>query len=267
MTPFRFGPAARQLYAVYHAPSPPRAGGIGVLVCAPLGQESVRFHRLQRVLADRLCECGVAVLRFDYVGSGESDGDDEQADLLSWQADLLLAHDELRRRSRVARVAWLGARLGATAAVAASRGTASPPARLVLWDPVLDGPAYLAELAGAHARTLAEMQHRSSAGATAEITDEVLGFGLGAAMRAQIAALHPNSAAPPAAARTMLLGGPADHALSALASRWSALGSPASALTLQQSFDWTSEEAMNTALVPAPVLDLLAAQLGADGDA
>jgi alpha-beta hydrolase superfamily lysophospholipase len=267
MTPFRFGPAARQLYGVYHAPSPPSAGGVGVLVCAPLGQEGVRFHRLQRVLADRLSHRGVAVLRFDYVGSGESSGDDEDADLVSWQSDILLAHDELKRRSRAARVAWLGARLGASAAVAASRHTSSPPERLVLWDPVLDGNAYLAELADAHARVLAEMQHRSAPPAAPPLTDEVLGFGLGAAMLAQIAALRPEAAEPPASAHTTLLAARASQAWPALAARWTEVGAPTVALSLDHGFDWTSEEAMNTALVPAPILERLAEQLKADGDA
>lgn len=267
MTPFRFGPAARQLYGVYHAPTPARFGGAAVLVCAPLGQEGVRFHRLQRVLADRLSGGGVAVLRFDYFGSGESGGNDDEADLASWQDDILLAHDELRRRSRAAQIAWLGARLGATAALCAIRRAEPGTERLVLWDPVLDGRGYLDELAAAHARALAEMQHRRAPATAPPIQGEVLGFGIGDAMLTQIAALRPEDASLPSARRTTLIGGPGDAALAALAGRGARDGAVAQLHTLTQGFDWTSEEAMNTALVPAPVLELLAAQLGGDGDA
>lgn len=267
MTPFRFGPAARQLYGVYHAPTPARAGGAAVLVCAPLGQEGVRFHRLQRVLADRLSGRGVAVLRFDYFGSGESAGDDDEADLASWQGDILLAHDELRRRSRAAHIAWLGARLGATTALRASRRAEPAPERLVLWDPVLDGRSYLGELAAAHARVLAETQHRRVPAAVPPIRGEALGFSVGAEMLSQIAALRLDDASLPSASRITLVGGPGDTVLATLAGRGAREGAAAQLHTLEQGFDWTSEEAMNTALVPAPVLELLAAQLGGDVDA
>lgn len=267
MTPFRFGPAPRQIYGVYHAPPPRLAAGAAVLVCPPFGQEGVRFHRLQRVLADRLSNRGVAVLRFDYYGSGESAGDDEAADLESWQGDILLAHEELRRRSRAARVSWLGARLGATTAISASRRAEPAPHRLLLWDPVLDGRAYLTDLAATHSRVLAEMQHRSTSAVPPPIADELLGFGIGPAMLAQIAELRPAGLSLPSAACVSLLGSPAEPELAAVAARWAGLGAITEALVMEHRFDWTSEEAMNTALVPAPVLDLLATLLGADGDA
>lgn len=261
MTPFRFGPAARQLYGVYHAAVPPRSGGDAVLICNPLGQEAVRFHRMQRVLADRLCSRGIAVLRFDYYGCGESAGDDEDADFAGWCDDLLLAHRELLRRSRAARISWLGVRLGASAAALASARAEPTPHRLVLWDPVLDGPACLAQLATAQARSLAEASGRASATAAAAIGGEVLGFGIGEAMVEQIGALRAGMLDVARAAQVQLLASPQDADLGALADRWRAAGLSTSFVPIEQRFDWSSEEAMNTALVPAAVLDLLAARL------
>lgn len=261
MTPFRFGPAARQLYGVFHAATPPRPGGDAVLICNPLGQEAVRFHRMQRVLADRLSGRGIAVLRFDYHGCGESAGEDEDADLAGWCDDLLLAHQELLRRSRAARISWLGVRLGASAAALASARADTAPHRLILWDPVLDGPACLADLAAAQSRSLAEAGARLPATATTTIGNELLGFGVGAAMLEQIHALQPQRLDVARAAQVQLLGRTGDTALAALAERWSARGMPTRFVPIAQRFDWSSEEAMNTALVPAPVLDLLAAEL------
>lgn len=267
MTPFRFGPAARQLYGVFHAATPSRAGGDAVLICNPLGQEAVRFHRMQRVLAERLGNRGIAVLRFDCFGSGESAGQDEEADLAGWCDDLLLAHQELQRRSRAARVSWLGVRLGARAAAMASSRAESPPARLLLWDPVLDGRAYLAELATAHARAIAEMGHRPAPASAPPIADEALGFAIGAPMLAQIGALRADTFGPPRTAHAALLGEPQHAGLTELAGRWAAAGLPTTTVAVEHRFEWTSEEAMNTALVPAPVLELLAARLEAIGDA
>ncbi|MFT3954889.1 MAG: alpha/beta hydrolase [Piscinibacter sp.] len=261
MTPFRFGPAARQLYGVYHAAMPPRTGGDAVLICNPLGQEAVRFHRMQRVLADRLSSRGIAVLRFDYHGCGESSGEDEDADLAGWCDDLLLAHQELLRRSRAARISWLGVRLGASAAALASARAEPAPHRLLLWDPVLDGPACLAELAAAQARSLAEASGRASAATAAAIGGEALGFGIGAAMVEQIRALQPQRLDVARAGHAQLLGRAGDDALDTLAGRWRERGLPTRVVPIGQRFDWSSEEAMNTALVPAEVLDLLAAEL------
>lgn len=263
MTPFRFGPAARSLYGVYHAAVPPRTGADAVLICNPLGQEAVRFHRMQRVLADRLSSRGIAVLRFDYHGCGESAGEDEDADLAGWCDDLLLAHQELLRRSRAGRVSWLGVRLGASAAALASARAELAPHRLLMWDPVLDGAAYLDGLAAAHERSLAEAGVAATKAAAA-FDGEVLGFGIGDAMIEQIRSLQPQSLDVARAAQSQLLGdsqpGP-QSALGALAERWRARGLPTRVVPIAQRFDWSSEEAMNTALVPAPVLDLLAAEL------
>ena len=263
MIPFRFGPAARQLYGVYHAAVPPRSGGDAVLICNPLGQEAVRFHRMQRVLADRLCSRGMAVLRFDYHGCGESAGDDEDADLNGWCDDLLLAHRELQRRSRAARISWLGVRLGASAAALASARAEPAVHRLLLWDPVLDGARFLADLAEAQARALAESSGRASRDTATAIGREALGFGIGDAMIQQIRALQPQGLEVARADRAQLLGAP-DAGLAALAERWEQRGLPTRVVPIEQRFDWSSEEAMNTALVPAAVLDLLTAHLEPD---
>ncbi|MFY8043690.1 MAG: alpha/beta hydrolase, partial [Rhodoferax sp.] len=125
MTPLFFGPNSHQLYGVMHMPQGHSAAQTAVLLCCPFGQEAIRTHRLYRVLADRLSRLGIPTLRFDYFGTGDSSGDDMDVDLGSWARDIRLADQELRRQSGMQSIAWMGARLGATAALQAAHD--SPP--------------------------------------------------------------------------------------------------------------------------------------------
>ena len=70
-----------------------------VLLCNPLGQESVRLHRFYRVLAERLSRLGIAVLRFGLLRDGESAGEEVEGRLARWCDDVLEAHRELIRLS------------------------------------------------------------------------------------------------------------------------------------------------------------------------
>ncbi|MGE0030166.1 MAG: alpha/beta fold hydrolase [Steroidobacteraceae bacterium] len=97
------------------------------------------FVSFARDLAAR----GLAVLRFDYRGEGDSDRPFEQSDLTTRLEDTAAAIEELKRQvPEVGRVTLIGLRLGATiaAAVAATRNDVD---RLVLWDPVTDGAEYM----------------------------------------------------------------------------------------------------------------------------
>jgi pimeloyl-ACP methyl ester carboxylesterase len=69
--PTFFGPDASPLFGVLHMPADQRIRG-GVIICASLGKEGMDSVRFQRILADDLAAAGFAVLRFDYLGSGDS---------------------------------------------------------------------------------------------------------------------------------------------------------------------------------------------------
>jgi hypothetical protein len=66
---------------VLHAADPAARAGCAVLLCNPFGQEALRSQRGFRVLADRFARTGCATLGFDYFGTGDSDGDDDDASL------------------------------------------------------------------------------------------------------------------------------------------------------------------------------------------
>jgi hypothetical protein len=69
--PTFFGPSDSPLFGVVHLPVDNQIRG-GVLICGSLGKEGMDSVRLQRVLAGSLAGRGFAVLRFDYLGLGDS---------------------------------------------------------------------------------------------------------------------------------------------------------------------------------------------------
>lgn len=134
MIPYYFGSSGRRLFGCYH---PPLVGGkrLGIVLCNPLGPEYFPAHRTVRFLARMLAERGIHVLRFDYYGTGDSDGTEVVANTESYVSDVAVALEELREASGVASVGLLGIRGGAEVAARASE-TDEGMARLVLWDPV-----------------------------------------------------------------------------------------------------------------------------------
>ena len=145
---FYFGPPSRPLFGWHHAPE--AAQGRGVVLCNPLGLDMTRAHRSYRHLAERLASAGIATLRFDWHGTGDSSGDEREPDrVATWIADLHLAIDELRRRSGAGSIALVGLRAGAALAgyVAAERDDIDGVA---LWMPSLSGAAWVAEMAKLH---------------------------------------------------------------------------------------------------------------------
>lgn len=139
---FRFGPAERALFGVYHpADDAPQAA---VLMCPPLLHEHVRSHRFFAGLARMLAAAGVACLRFDYHGTGDADGGSAAFRPARVGEDLAHAADELRARADGAPLILMGVR--ASALFARAHATDLYASALWLWQPVLDAAAYLREL-------------------------------------------------------------------------------------------------------------------------
>lgn len=145
MNPIFFGTAPTVLFGVYHPPKAAQARAMGVVLCNPFGQEYMRAHRAFRQMALLLSKAGFHVLRFDYHGTGDSSGDEEDVRLDQWVEDAGVAADELKATAEVSRVVFVGLRLGAAVATLAAAGR-DDVAQVVLWDPVVLGADYLAEI-------------------------------------------------------------------------------------------------------------------------
>jgi alpha/beta superfamily hydrolase len=202
--PFYFGPPDQALFGCYHAPQPALARPCGLVLCNPMGHEYIRAHRALRQLAVRLAKAGFHVLRFDYYGSGDSSGDDEQGSLAQWRVDIETAIQELRRRSRVRRIYLAGLRLGAS--LAALIGEAREDlAGLVLWEPVINGESYIEELAGQHQALLWRFANQPKDRPVGSRPTELLGFPLTDTLSAELLALDLLSVQTPRSGKVLLI--------------------------------------------------------------
>lgn len=146
MNPFYFGSSKRPLFGIHH---PPRSDAIrshGIVLCPAIGQDYMRTHRGLKQLAIQLSKNGFHTLRFDYFGTGDSGGESTEATVQQWIEDVDDAVEELKDTAGVRQVSLVGIRLGAALATQAARGRSEIDS-LVLWDPVVTGPAYVEELA------------------------------------------------------------------------------------------------------------------------
>jgi pimeloyl-ACP methyl ester carboxylesterase len=185
--PFYFAAGARQLLGVYHAPQGDASRDAGVALCPPPGQEYIRSHRAFVQLARLLAARGLHVLRFDPSCCGDSAGEAEQASFAAWVEDACAAAAELRHGA-LERIGLVGLRLGATAALMAG-ARLSDIAALVLWEPVVSGREYVAQLRNLHRAWRRGSFARAVPDGTPAATQEVLGFPLTAALAGELEAV------------------------------------------------------------------------------
>ena len=142
--PFFFPSDAYRLFGILHQPEKP-SRGTGYVLCYPFAEERLWAQRVYVDFARELARRGFPVLRFDFMGNGDSEGKFEDADVGTWLSDIDSAIRALKAKiPGLNDVGLIGLRFGATlAALAADRSDVS---RIVLWDPVIDGNRYMQEI-------------------------------------------------------------------------------------------------------------------------
>ncbi|WP_186203471.1 serine aminopeptidase domain-containing protein [Burkholderia gladioli] len=96
-------------------------GDYGVVLCNPFGHEAMWLHQAMRQFADCLALRGISVLRFDYLGTGDSSDTGGWVRPEDWVAEVVEAVGWLKRAAQIERVSLAGFRLGATVAALAAR--------------------------------------------------------------------------------------------------------------------------------------------------
>jgi exosortase A-associated hydrolase 1/exosortase A-associated hydrolase 2 len=140
--PFFLATADGPRFCMYH---PPAGACRGALVYLhPFAEELNRTRRMAALGARALAAQGVAVLQIDLHGCGDSAGDFGDASWQGWKRDVAAAAAWLRARTALPVGLW-GLRLGALLALDCARDAAIAPARLLLWQPVTRGNAFLTQ--------------------------------------------------------------------------------------------------------------------------
>lgn len=247
--PFFFGPDSG-LFGMYHAPAfPPRRA---MLMCPPLGQDLIRCHRLYRQLAQALAEEGMAVLRFDYYGTGDSAGDSAEVNWERCVSDAITAAAELRRRAGVDRVVAFGARLGGSIALtAAERARFS---EVIAWDPVLEGERYVAELDAMQAALREDAGRFNRPRSHSDVAEQWLGFDIGETLRRQLSSLL----VAPANVPTLVL----DSMPASPGPRWERIVSQRGKVaTITPPTPWDDLDRLETAILSHPLIQAVTGRL------
>lgn len=130
-------------FCLYHAPAGACRGAL--LYVAPFGDEMNRTRNLAARQARALVQRGIGVLQMDLYGCGDSAGEFADARWDGWQDDLALGHAWLAEKLGCPVGVW-GLRLGALLALDYAARATLPVARLLLWQPVVRGAAFLTQL-------------------------------------------------------------------------------------------------------------------------
>ena len=206
MNLFYFGASERPLFGAYHPPHGAPGKALGIVVCPPLGVEGLRAQRALRQLATMLAKSGIHVLRFDFYGTGDSSGTCEEGSIGLWLEDIDTARQELAEIASIEQLGLVGLRMGG--ALAALSAAASPDLnRLVLWDPVVDGAAYVDQIIEADVEYEVYSEHAGNVALALEqdATIGVMGYAVTHAQREEIRRIDLTRIEEPNAEKTFLL--------------------------------------------------------------
>lgn len=129
----------QKIFGILHTPKgitrPPC-----VLVCHGLGGHKTGRYRVYVDLAEALVAAGIAVFRFDFRGSGDSEGSFGDMTLTGEVSDALVALKYLQGEKKIDnhRIGVFGRSLGGAVAVISSAKFGAAKS-LALWSPIFDG--------------------------------------------------------------------------------------------------------------------------------
>jgi dipeptidyl aminopeptidase/acylaminoacyl peptidase len=129
----------QKIFGVLHLPkavsNPPC-----ILICHGLGGHKTGRYRIYVDLAEALIKRGIASFRFDFRGSGDSEGEFSEVTLTGEVEDALKAFDYLKTETRIDRdrIGVFGRSMGGAVAVMSSASTQQAKS-MALWAPMYNG--------------------------------------------------------------------------------------------------------------------------------
>ncbi len=136
-----FGDGPERLAGCTHVPMDEPVGG--VVMCPSLFNEFLKNYRREVALARALAARGLAVQRFQYRGTGNSDGHPMDTSFETMCDDALAAAARLAEMTGIVAPAFVATRFGALVAASAARARPGPP--VVLVEPVVEADRFFAE--------------------------------------------------------------------------------------------------------------------------
>jgi alpha/beta superfamily hydrolase len=130
---------SQNVFGILHLPDGEATHGI--VFCSPFAEEQKSTYRVFVEFARQLAEKGVASLRFDYRGTGDSDGFFQDYLLADWIGDTVSAIDCLKEKSGLDKVCVLGVRFGGFIGIQAAQQSGSV-SDLILWQPIISGKQF-----------------------------------------------------------------------------------------------------------------------------
>ncbi len=188
-----------------HLDVPKDSARAGLVIVSPFGWDEICAYRPLRFLARSLAERGIAVLRFDLPGTGDSSGSALDDNLVAaWTRSVQDAVAQLKAAAGVEAVSILGVRLGAMLAIAAASAGAAVES-LVLWGASATGRALLREFRAFRNLEVAELAPGEFAPIAPFDGLEVAGFLLSPETENGLDSFSVLNLAPPANQRILLL--------------------------------------------------------------
>lgn len=133
-----------KIFAIFHKPIPvSQAKAPAILICHGFAGQKTGRYRLYVTLAEELAKNGVAVLRLDFRGCGDSEGDFVNTTLQGEVSDALKGLEFLKSHPEIDpnRLGIFGRSLGGAIAVITAK-TFKEIKSLVLWAPVFSADSW-----------------------------------------------------------------------------------------------------------------------------
>lgn len=243
-----------RIFGIYHPP----ASGIkdlgDFIFLPPFGEELNRSRHMIARQARRFAALGKGVFILDLFGTGDSDGNFEEANWGLWLDNIRNVTAWLKTRGRPAPDIW-AMRTGALLAASAVTEKILSPSIMILWSPVSNGEIFLSqflrirlaallEQSGAAKETTKDLRARLEGG---EII-EVGGYGLNGKLADSLSRQRLSDFKPPAHSRLhwLELNGGEDLSLSPAAEKlvngWKQAGLAAEAKVVTGPAFWTLQE-------------------------